>query len=155
MRQRQGESAVTLVRCAAAIAAAGLLAAQPCAAASDPGGWEERRASAFAGVNVRMSLGGAKPARPSARLQLSTSYDVRNSRTGAVTPFKAHGLELGAAGDGAPALYMNGRSTAEIRQDLRLSGSTAGTVAIVFGVALIAVTVLVLSNSAELPGPPI
>ncbi|HEX8442472.1 MAG TPA: hypothetical protein VF631_02370 [Allosphingosinicella sp.] len=42
-----------------------------------------------------------------------------------------------------------------MRDDLWLSGSAGDTVWIVFGVTVLAVTVLVLSNSAELPGPPI
>jgi hypothetical protein len=142
-------------RCAAAIAAGGLLAAQPCAAASDPRGWEERRVSAFAGVNVRMSLGGTKPARPSARLQLSTGYDVRDARTGTARTVEAGGIEIGADRNGAPTLRLNGRDAAGVREKLGLSSSTSDTIWIALGVALVAVTVLVLSNSAELPGPPV
>ena len=145
---------MTFVKCAVAMAGAGLLAALPCAAAADPAPWNERQVSAFAGLNVRMSLGGAKPARPTARLQLTTSYDVRDARVGGVETFKPQGLELGAARNGAPILYVNGRTTAETQEKLRLSGSN-NTVLIVFGVALVAVAVLVLvtTEEAALPGP--
>lgn len=111
--------------------------------------------SAFAGLNVRMSLGESRPARPSARLQLTTSYNVRDVRTGSVRTFQAKGLEIGAAGNGAPTFYMNGQTLAELQENLRLSGSTSDTVWIILGVTLVAVTVLVLSTSAELPGPPV
>ncbi len=138
---------------AIAMIAAGLLALQPCAAASDAAGPNEQRTSAFAGLNLRMSLGGGKPARPSARLQLTTSHSIRDARTGSVETFKLQGLEIGAARNGAPTFYMNGRDTAEMRNKLRLSGSTSDAVWIIFGVTLVAVGVLVLSSSAELPGP--
>ena len=141
--------------CALAMAAAGFLAAEPCVAAPDPGeGWNDRRVSAFAGVNVRIPMGAATGARPSARLQLASSYNVRNVRTGAVRTFQPQGLELGAATSGGATFYMNGQTRADLQKKLRLSGST-DTVLIIFGVALVAVAVLVLSNDAELPGPPI
>jgi len=111
--------------------------------------------STFAGLNVRMSLGGAKRARPSARLQLTTSYDVRDTRTGSIKTFKVQGLEIGAGRNGAPAFYINGQSTAQMQKKLRLSSSTSNTVWIVAGVALVAVAVLVLvsTDEAGLPGP--
>lgn len=111
--------------------------------------------SAFAGLNVRMPLGGVKPARPSARLQLTTGYRMRDARTGALRTFQPRGLEIGAGKSGAPAFHLNGRSGAEIRKSAGLTGSTSDTVWIVFGVALVAVAVLVLSNGSELPGPPV
>jgi hypothetical protein len=145
---------MTKLRGAFAMAAAGLAAAQPCAAASPPGGWDERRASAFAGVNLRIALRGGERARPSARLQLATSYKVRDARTGSVETYTAQRLEIGASRQGA-AFYMNGRKPAEIKKTLQLSGSTGDAVWIVFGVTLLAVGVLVLSKSSELPGPPV
>ncbi|HLL58814.1 MAG TPA: hypothetical protein VK391_02865 [Allosphingosinicella sp.] len=146
---------MTLLKSAIAVAAIGLLAAQPCAAATGSAAWSDGRMSAFAGANVRLPLGGAKAARPSARLQLTTSYNVRDARTGAVQSFRAQGLEFGATGNGAPTFYMNGQSTAQMQKKLQLSGSTKNTVLIIFGVALVAVTVLVLvaSDEAALPGP--
>lgn len=146
---------MTFVKCALTITAAGILAAQPCAAASSSAGWTEHRMSTFAGLNVRMSLGGAKRARPSARLQLTTSYDVRDTRTGSIKTFKVQGLEIGAGRNGAPAFYINGQSTAQMQKKLRLSSSTSNTVWIVAGVALVAVAVLVLvsTDEAGLPGP--
>jgi hypothetical protein len=140
---------------ALAMTVAGLLTAQPCAAASYAAGWGERKISAFAGINVRMPLGQARAARPSARLQLTTGYSIRDVRTGSVRRLKAQGLEIGAGGDGAATFHMNGQSKAELQKKLGLSGSTSNTVWIILGVTLVAVGVLVLSNSAELPGPPI
>jgi LPXTG-motif cell wall-anchored protein len=88
-------------------------------------------------------------------LKLSTSYNVRNLRTGALDSFKAQGLEIGAARGGGPTLHLNGRSLARSDRELALTGSTSNTVLIVLGVTLAAVTALVLitSDRAELPGP--
>jgi hypothetical protein len=144
---------MTFVKYAVAVLAVALVAAQPCAAASDAPDYNERRAGAFAGFNVRMALGGAKPARPSARLQLTTAFELRDSRTGAARTLKAQGLEIGANRKGAPAFYLNGRNAAERQEAHLLSSSTSTTTWIVLSVALVAVGVLVLSNSAELPGP--
>jgi hypothetical protein len=129
-----------------AATAAGVLAAQPCAAAAGPGHFGEGRIASFAGVNVRMPLGQAGRNRPSARLQLTSSHHMRDARTGSVRTFKAKGLELGADRNGAPALYLNGQTTAEIKERAGLASSTPDTVWMVFGVALVAVGVLVISN---------
>ena len=65
--------------CAAAGAAAAMLIAQPCLAASDlrDAGAAERRTSAFAGVRLRVPMG--NPERPSARLQLTTFHVYRDA----------------------------------------------------------------------------
>jgi hypothetical protein len=146
---------MTLLKSAIAVAAIGLLAAQPCAAATGSAAWSDGRMSAFAGANVRLPLGGAKVARPSARLQLTTSYNVRDARTGSVQSYKSQGLEFGATRHGAPTFFMNGQSTAQIQKKFGMSGSTMNTVWIVLGVALVAVSVLVLVSFDEpiIPGP--
>jgi hypothetical protein len=128
------------------LAAIGTLVAQPCIAATQSAETDERRMAAFAGLNVRIALGASKPARPAARLQLTSSYHVRDARTGSRQTLKAKGLEIGVARNGTPALYMNGQNAAEIKNKAGLSSSTPDTVWIIFGVALVAVGVLVISN---------
>jgi hypothetical protein len=125
---------------------AGFLAAQPCAGAYDPGSYGEGRMSSFAGVNVRMPVGKISRARPSARVQLTTAYSIRDVRTGAVETLKAKGLEIGATRKGVPALYLNGQNTAEMQEKFRLSSSTPDSVSVILGVALLAVGVLVITN---------
>lgn len=136
---------MTLTRCALMLTTAGVLAAQPCAAAADTAAWDEPRLPAFAGLSIRMPLGNTKAALPSARLQLTTSYHLRDDRTGSVQTLKANGLEIGASARGTPSLYLNGQSTAEIKEKVRLSGSS-DTATIVLGVALVVVGVLVIAN---------
>ena len=137
---------MTVTRCALILTAAGALTAQPCAAATTSGGWDERRMSTFAGLNVRMPLGSPKLTRPSARLQMTTSYQLRDSRTGSVQMLKAEGLEIGASARGAPTLFLNGQSTAQMNEKLRLSGQNSNTAAIVLGVALVVVVGVVIAN---------
>lgn len=126
-----------------ALIAIGVLTAQPCVAATDRHFSEATpaRSSAFAGLSVRLPLGQAKPAKPVARLQLTTAFSVRDARTGLVRSSKANGLELGALRSGKPALYLNGRSAAEYKTKLGVSGTTK-TVLIVGGLLLVGVVVL-------------
>jgi hypothetical protein len=132
--------------------AAGILAAQPCAAAEDYRdlGMRERRASAFAGVNLRLPLGGAKAAKPSARLQLSAATTVRDMRSGSMTTTRAHGFEIGTGAGGKPALYMGGQSRAEMKTKLGIGGTTT-TVIVVGGVVLV---LLVLFAASRIPPQP-
>ena len=134
------------VKSAVAITAAGILAAQPSVTAAQTAGVDERRTSAFAGLNVRMELGGAKPAKPFARMQLTSSYHVRDARTGSLQTLKAQGLEFGAAQNGAPTFYLNGQSTSQLKERNQLSGSTPDAVWIGLSVALVVVGVMVISN---------
>ncbi len=117
----------------------GLLATQPCIAAKAdwPNAATEQRTSAFAGVNLRMAIGGSTREKPSARLQFTTSRSVRNLDTGAVRTVKAPGLEIGAAKAGTPALYLNGQSKAEIEQRLGLFGRMNPTAETILAVAVV------------------
>ena len=142
-------------RYAVAMTAAAFLAAQPCAAAAEPRSTSETRVSTFAGINIRMPLGKAERTRPSARLQLTTSYSVRDVRTGAIRTIRPHGLEIGAAGNGAPAFYLNDQNRVEMQERLRLSGSTPDVVWIVLGVGLVAVVVLLAASGPILPRSPL
>jgi hypothetical protein len=125
------------VKFAVPILAAGILAAQPCIAASDS---IEQRPAAFAGLNFKAPIGNAKAFRPTARLQFTTSYDFRDSRTGAVQAVRAPGLEFGIGKRGRPALFLNGQNSAQVRQRMNAGGSTT-TWVIIGGVAVLALVV--------------
>ena len=129
---------------AAAGVAAAMLIAQPCAAAEDFRGTSglERRASAFAGMNVRLPLGAAERSKPTARLQLTTAVTSRDSRTGGMETLRAQGLEIGAGKAGKPALFVGGQEASELKQKHGLK-STTGTIllvgaAVVVGIYLLA-----------------
>jgi hypothetical protein len=125
---------------------AGMLIAQPCAA-NDVGNGQStlRQSSAFAGLNVRLPLGQAQKARPTARLQFTTSQTLREERTGATQTFKFQGLEIGGAKGGKPTLYLNGQSAADMEKKLCLGG-TGNTLLIVGGVVLLVAVVAVVAT---------
>jgi hypothetical protein len=143
---------MTRLKCAAAIAAAGLLAAQPCAAAEDyrDAGMRERHASAFAGVNLRLPLGGKQAGKPSARLQFTAASTIRDVRSGSTRTVRAHGLEIGSGEKGKAALYMGGQNTADMKTKLGVGGSTTTTIIIVGGVLLL----LVILAASQVPPQP-
>jgi hypothetical protein len=132
-----------------AILAAGMLVAQPILASELHDGQTQRQSSAFAGLNIRLPLGEAGKAQPSARLQLTTSNTLRDERTGASHTFRAKGLEIGGSKGGKPILYLNGQSAADMQKKLNLGG-TGTTLLIVGGVVLVLVVVAVATAS---PGP--
>jgi hypothetical protein len=145
---------MTKVARVAAMLAAGILAAQP-GVAADFQDFQatHREVSAFAGVNVRLPIGHSQRARPTARLQLTTSHTVRDARTGAAQTFRAGGLEFGAARGGKPSLYLNGQNTDDLQRRLNASG-TGKTLLIVGGVVLVLVVVAsVLAAPASLLDP--
>ncbi len=138
---------MTGVRHLAAMLAAGMLMAQPCAASDVRDAQAtQRQSSAFAGLNVRLPLGQAQKAKPTARLQLTTSYRFRDERTGVTQTFRAQGLEIGGAKGGKPTLYLNGQSTADMQKKLGIGG-TGTTLLIVGGIVL--VLVIVAASSAS------
>ena len=132
-----------------AFVAMGALAVQPCAAAyyTPRASGAETQTSAFVELNVRMPLGAAARAKPTARLQLTSAFNVRDARTGSMQTFKGHGLEIGAAKSGQPALYLNGRNTTDIKAELGMSGTTK-TVLILGGV-LVALAVVVAAAASS------
>lgn len=141
---------MTFARRALMLTAAGVLTAQPCAAAMPSPAWGELQMFTFAGLNVKVALGNAKASRPSGRLQLTTSYHLRDASTGSVQTLKTDGLEIGTSARGAPKLYLNGQDTAEMREKLRLSGPNSDTTSIVLAVALVVVGVVVIANLSTL-----
>ena len=140
---------MTKVAHAVALFAAGILVAQPCAASDfQEAAAVQRQSSAFAGVNVRLPLGQALKAKPTARLQLTTSHTIRDMRTGATQTFKAQGLEIGGAKSGKPIFYLNGQSATDMQKKLNVGGSGT-TLLIVGGVLLVVVLVAAATASAQ------
>jgi len=99
------------------------------------------------GFNVRMALGAAAKTKPTARLQLTSAFNVRDARTGSMQTFKGHGLEIGAAKSGQPALYLNGRNTTDIKAKLRMSGTTKAV--LILGGVLVALAVVVAAAASS------
>jgi len=128
----------------AAVLAAAALVAQPCAATPAPVG---PAASAFAGVRLRLPIGGAA-ARPQVRLQLAPAYAVRDARTGAVETVRAEGLEIGLGRGGRPDLYLNGQRGGDLKAKMGVKGSTGTTLLIVGGVLVVLVVVAAAAGAA-------
>jgi hypothetical protein len=140
---------------AAALAAMMALAAQPLAAA-DLGSFnsDQRRGAAFGGLKVSLPLGTRERAKPAARLQLTYSRQLRDSRTGDVRTFSPRGLELGASGKGKPMLFVGGQQTTKMKRTLGIRGKTGTTIAVVAGVVIVLVIVgSVLAAPADLLNP--
>jgi hypothetical protein len=87
-------------------------------------------------------------AKPSARLQLTTTHSHRDIRTGSVDTFKAQGLEIGDAKGGKPTLYLNGQSTADAQKKL---GIGTGTALLKAGGAVLVLLVVALSSVSVFP----
>jgi hypothetical protein len=135
----------------AALAAIGVLAAQPIAAAdlAPERGPMEMRQSAFAGLNVRVPMGRSPAARPSARLQLTTAYTFRDVRTGSMRTMKPHGLELGTGPTGAPAFFAGGQQLSQKNVEKLKLGGTGKTVLYVVGGIVVLGVVLLLAAGYE------
>ncbi len=102
------------------------LSAQPCAAAYYGPAviGAEARIATFAGLNLRMPLGATARPKPTAGLQLTSAFNVRDANKGTMLTLKGHGLEAGVAKGGKPSLYLNGRNATDIEEKLRMSGAT-------------------------------
>jgi hypothetical protein len=90
----------------------------------------DQRTGAYGGVNLRLEFG-------------------RNRRPIPVARIAVPALELGLKKSGGPELFVAGQSTARIEQRLGARDLGLGPVEIVFGVALIAVTILVVTSLDE------
>ena len=139
---------------AAGIAAAAMIAAQPCAAADD---FRERRApetrsGGFAGISLRMPLDEGRSRRPTARLQLTTVTSSRDS-AGAVTTRFARGVEFGADRRGRAALSIGGQDVRQAEERLGVGGSTGTTLLIVGGVVLVVFVLASVAAATLRPGP--
>lgn len=134
----------------AVIVVAAALVAQPCAASDfrEAQGLQGQ-SSVFAGLSLRLPLGQAQKARPTARLQLTTFHTLRDERTGATRRFRPRGLEIGGTKEGKAALTLNGQSAADI-QNWHNHGGTGTTLPIAGGVVLLLAVVVA---PAAAPGP--
>jgi len=136
---------------ATVLLAAGMLIAHPCVASDLRDSQATmRQSSAFAGLNVRLPLGQAQTAKPTARLQLAASHTFRDERTGATQTFRSQGLEIGGTKSGRPTLYLNGQSTADVEKKLGIGG-TGTTLLVVGGIVLAIVVVVALSDFSIFP----
>jgi hypothetical protein len=142
------------IRSAAAFAAALAVAAQPCLAADDIRniGFTEQRMAAFAGATLRVPLGTERAPRPSLRLQLTPSYQLRDPASGAVRSLRPEGVELGLAA-GRPSFFVAGQPARGIERRMNVGGSTGTTLLIVGGVVVAVVLVAALSIPPG-AGPP-
>jgi hypothetical protein len=132
--------------------AAMLFAAEPCLAAPDlaDAGSRQQRMSGFAGLNLRLPLGGAADAKPRARFQLTVAHSSADHRTGAFRTTRAPGMELGATGAGKPALFVSGQNMADAKNELGFKSTTATIVLVGVGV----LAVLYVVAAATVPPQP-
>ena len=143
-----------LFRTSAALAAAAMLLAQPCLAASafDRGGAGERRSGAFVGLSARLPLGTARPARPSLRLRLAGA-DAPRSAIGADAPGRgAPGLEIGLGRSGSPVYFIGGQELRQAESARQAKSST--TWLIVGGVAVLVLVLAAVASAQPTAGPP-
>lgn len=133
-------------------AAAMICTANPCLAQNQMG-FDHRpeRASAFAGVNLRLELGrGGRPT-PVARLAVGRMHDLRRGDLLAgQNRVAGPGFELGLTRGGRAELHVGGEPVKRVKERLGADGLGLSTGEIVFGVALLAVGVLVITNLSSL-----
>ena len=131
----------------ATAAAMAVLCAQPCLAADDmrSTGAGERRSGAFAGMAVRLPMGTRHREAPTARLQLTTFHDYRDSSGATVRSYRPRGVELGFE-RGRATYLVGGQDVLDIEKKLHAKGST--TTWLLVGGALV-LTLLVLNAVAD------
>ena len=122
--------------------AAGLVAAQPCAAAELEAGDGSRRSGMFAGAYVRVPLGPRGPAREEARAGLSfaSTHVYRGAdASGGERRLQADIVDIGMFRSGRPSLMVAGRQLVDERGRLSLKdGGGVPTWAIVVGAVVLA-----------------
>ena len=134
----------------AAATALFMLSAQPCLAAQDLRelGGGERRTGTFAGMNVRMALGGRAASKPTARLQLGMTHSYRNQQSGMhPQTTRVASLEFGASRSGKPSLFLGGQEVGDAQKKLGIGGSTGTALLVVGGVAVVALVLLAAARS--------
>lgn len=133
-------------RFAGAFLAASILVAQPCLAAEDfrDAGSGQRRSAGFAGASLRLPLGAARPAKPTARLQLGLRHDVSDNRGGSLGRESRSALfELGVTRFAKPAFYVGGRDVDAARRRLGIGNGTGWVVpALIIGAVVVGVVLL-------------
>lgn len=143
-------------RHALGIAAATMLAAQPCLAADDfrDGRAGQARTGAFAGVSVRVPLDRNDASRrATARLQLTGIRETRDA-SGATRTYRAEGVQIGARRDGRPAVTIAGRDPFAGRERLGVGGSTTTALVVVGGLVFIVFVLASVADGMPTAGPP-
>jgi hypothetical protein len=141
---------MAIVKYAVGLVATSLLAAQPCVAADAFQDFDrdERRSAAFGGLKLNMPIGQGQRVKPTARLQLTTTHQLRDTRTGEVRAVTPAGLEFGASDKGKPMLFVGGRDAAAVKKELGIGGTTT-TLLIVGGVVLVLLVVAAASTPPQ------
>jgi hypothetical protein len=129
-----------------------MLGSRPAIAAEDyrHAGYDETRRGGFAGAVFRIEMGAAAKA-PATRLQIGLR-SVSSGRQSERMPSAAQVplFELGAGGRDSGKFFIAGQPAAELKQRLGANGNVGTTVAVAFGVVLLAVGVLVITNLNDL-----
>jgi hypothetical protein len=129
-----------------------MLSVQPCLAQDfSAAGSTERRVGGFAGVSMRLPMGGRNPEWPSARLQLTATQSFRHNGMQVRSSF-APGVELGAGRRGGPAFFMGGSELDTAEQRNRIGGTTT-TVLVIGAVVLMVLVLAAVASAVPTPGP--
>jgi hypothetical protein len=130
-----------------------MCAANPCLAQDQMGFGHrpDQQAAAFAGMNLRLEIGRQGRPKPVARLAIGRfpGTDRSDIMPGPVRS-AAPGLELGLTRGGAAALYVGGEPASRVKERLGANRWELSPAAIAFGVVLVGVGVLVITNLDDL-----
>ena len=138
---------------AAKLVATCVVAAQPFVAVAQDIDRNERRSAAFGGLKLSMPLGHGERVKPTARLQLTSSQQLRDTRTGEVRSFSPPGLEFGTSAKGKAMLFVGGQETGEIKKKMGI-GRTGTTLLIVGGIVVVVVVAAAAASAqADLLNP--
>jgi len=129
-------------RYVAALFSAALMTTQPAAAAAQlRSEAASSRPAAFGGVVLRLRLGGREPAKPEARLQL-TSHRADWAQPGHLRPLDPNGFELGLGKSGKALLFADGQSVTALEHK---SGLSTGSTLLIVGGVVVAVVAIALA----------
>jgi hypothetical protein len=97
-----------------------------------------------------MAIGQRQREKLAARLQVTSTHEFRDVRTGEVRTLRPSGLELGVAQTGKPMLTIGGREAPRINNKLGIGGGTGTTVLVVGGVVLLLLVVAAASGPPDI-----
>lgn len=134
-----------------AAAAAMSMLSQPVLAAEafrDTGA-QEQRSGAFAGLSFNVPLGSREAAKPSARLQLTTTHQYRSASS--FRSVRAEGIEIGLTGKGDADLYVGGARLADTDKKLGLTGLDDWILPVALLGAVVVGVILLTGGDDDLP----
>ena len=134
-----------------AAAAAMSMLSQPVLAAQafrDTGA-QEQRSGAFAGLNLRVPLGSREAARPTARLQMTTTHQYRSASS--FRSVRPDGIEFGLTGKGNADVYVGGARIADTEKKLGLTGMSDWILPVALLGAVVVGVVLLTDGDNDLP----